>query len=204
MRSVNSGPPEERTAEARIKHAALELFGELGPDKASIRLIAQRAGVSAPLVIHHFDSKAGLLTAVDDYLLGQVSLLLNEFAEQTNSEQAAPVIAAIAEQPELIQYMARALTSNNEAGSALFDQMLDITLEVFESMQKAGTMRPAEDPTATALLLIASDLGMMLLRGHLERVLGTDPYSSEGLTRMTNANLEMMTDPLITYPTEGP
>ncbi|MBD3751906.1 MAG: TetR family transcriptional regulator, partial [Micrococcales bacterium] len=44
----------------RIRDAAIAAFAERGFDAASLRDIAQRAGVSAALIVHHFGSKDGL------------------------------------------------------------------------------------------------------------------------------------------------
>ena len=47
-----------------IALAAIELFGSLGYDNTSIRIIAEKAGVDAKLVSHYFGSKASLFAAV--------------------------------------------------------------------------------------------------------------------------------------------
>jgi TetR/AcrR family transcriptional regulator, regulator of cefoperazone and chloramphenicol sensitivity len=50
---------DDLTAAARIRDAAIEQFGEHGFG-TGLRAIAEAAGVSAALVIHHFGSKQGL------------------------------------------------------------------------------------------------------------------------------------------------
>ena len=55
--------PEDLTARARIRDAALLHFGEQGFDRATIREIARTAGVSSGLVRHHFGSKQALREA---------------------------------------------------------------------------------------------------------------------------------------------
>ena len=60
------------TADARIRDAAIEQFGQHGFD-VGLRAIAKAAGVSAALVIHHFGSKEGLRTACDDYIAEEIS-----------------------------------------------------------------------------------------------------------------------------------
>ena len=57
----------DMTAVARIRDAAIELFGSRGFD-VGVRAIAEAAGVSPGLVIHHFGSKDGLRKACDDYI----------------------------------------------------------------------------------------------------------------------------------------
>ncbi|MDN5559804.1 MAG: TetR/AcrR family transcriptional regulator, partial [Ruaniaceae bacterium] len=44
------------TAAARIRDAAIDVFGRRGFEAASIREIAREAGVSPALVMHHYGS----------------------------------------------------------------------------------------------------------------------------------------------------
>lgn len=59
---VSREKQKEETAEA-IRRAALVEFGQKGFEDAKIRSIADRSGVSAGTVIHHFGSKRELLYA---------------------------------------------------------------------------------------------------------------------------------------------
>src|SRR5829696_8252307 len=61
--------PDDLTARARIREAALELFAEDGVAGTSLRSVAAKAAVSPSLVVHHFGTKAGLREAVDDAVL---------------------------------------------------------------------------------------------------------------------------------------
>lgn len=54
----------ESDAQDRIVSAAVDEFGELGYDGATMRGIAARAGVDAALVHHYFGTKADLFTQV--------------------------------------------------------------------------------------------------------------------------------------------
>ena len=47
-----------------ILEAGAALIARAGPEGASVRAIAEQAGVSAPALQHHFPSKAGLLTGI--------------------------------------------------------------------------------------------------------------------------------------------
>lgn len=49
-----------------IISAALEVFGEAGYDRASMRAVAKAAGVTTPVLYDHFESKAALYAAVVD------------------------------------------------------------------------------------------------------------------------------------------
>lgn len=65
---LNIRSVDDLTAAARIRDAAIKLWGEQGLN-TSVRAIAEAAGVSPALVIHHYGSKDGLRQAVDEYLL---------------------------------------------------------------------------------------------------------------------------------------
>src|SRR5690606_12725808 len=60
---------EERTTKARIRDAAITEFSEKGFNGASIRGIAERAGVSPGLVQHHFGTKQELREACDQHVM---------------------------------------------------------------------------------------------------------------------------------------
>ncbi|MFC7644136.1 helix-turn-helix domain-containing protein [Streptosporangium lutulentum] len=70
---TTAGPdPEDLTARARIRDAAMLHFGEHGFERATIREIAATAGVSSGLVRHHFGSKQELREACDAHLVKMV------------------------------------------------------------------------------------------------------------------------------------
>ncbi|HIY65189.1 MAG TPA: TetR/AcrR family transcriptional regulator, partial [Candidatus Agrococcus pullicola] len=67
---MRSAPdPSDLTTRARIRNAAVEQFGTHGLDRASVRMIAEAAGVSAALVVHYFGDKKGLRRACDEYVI---------------------------------------------------------------------------------------------------------------------------------------
>ncbi|WP_459968651.1 TetR/AcrR family transcriptional regulator [Mycobacterium sp. MUNTM1] len=61
------------TRKARIRATAMRLIARDGPQSLTIRETARTAGVSPALVIHHFGSKEGLMRAVSDWLLGELT-----------------------------------------------------------------------------------------------------------------------------------
>ena len=182
---------------------ALELFGREGPDRVSIRAVAERAEVSPALVMHHFGSKEGLIAAVDDYFIERVTQYLEDFTAKADPEEAKSVLVSMADEPALIAYLGRALAAGEPAGAELFDRLFGLTLEIIESMVEAGLARPVEDRQALATLLLISDLGMIVLRHHVARTLGDDPYGPEGLARLAAVDLDLKTHPLLTYPNGG-
>ena len=67
------GDTAERTKQALLK-SARQVFAEYGYHGATIAEITRRAGVSTPVLYHHFGSKAGLFSAV----MAEVTQLLAE------------------------------------------------------------------------------------------------------------------------------
>lgn len=188
------------TTEARIRNAALDLFGRLGSEAVSVRAIAEHAGVSAALVMHHFGSKAGLIDAVDDHLIERVAHYLEDFAATTDTEEATSVIVAMVREPVVFNYMARALTEEGAAGAKLFDRLHRLSVETVDALIDAGLCRAVDDREGLATLLIVADLGMMVMRHHVARVLGVDPYGPDGMARLVALDVEIKTNPLITFP----
>ena len=67
------GDTAERTKQALLR-SARQVFAEYGYHGATIAEITRRAGVSTPVLYHHFGSKAGLFSAV----MAEVTQLLAE------------------------------------------------------------------------------------------------------------------------------
>ena len=83
MRSAS----DDRTAIARIRDAAIEQWGEQGFN-VGLRSIAEAAGVSAALVIHHFGSKEGLRKTCDDYIAEEIREAKSESVRTTDPAAA--------------------------------------------------------------------------------------------------------------------
>ena len=82
---------EERSSVERIRNAALKSSATYGTSTTSLRAVAAAAGVSVGLVQHHFGTKAGLVKAVDDHVLGLViAAIAPPLAEPPADSIAAP------------------------------------------------------------------------------------------------------------------
>lgn len=168
-----SSNPADLLPQARIRLAALELFGQQGFDKTTIRQIATRAGVSPGLVIHHYGSKNQLRSAVDDWLI--------EFmASEKAMTLASPMMPAmgsylesIPEVDAMLAYIYRTLREGGPATDQVFDRMCDLTAEIIEMTQAQGIpVDLGADPKAMITLLVASSLGLVMLSDQLARNLG--------------------------------
>src|ERR1700736_6287320 len=154
--------PDDRTAVARIRDAAIEQWGEHGFN-VGLRSIAEAAGVSAALVIHHFGSKDGLRKACDDYIAEEIrtgksaSLQTKDpadwFAQMAEIESYAPMMA----------YLVRSMQSGSDLAKAFWQRMIDNAEEYMDEGVRAGTLKPSRDPKARAKYLAMSGGGGFLL-----------------------------------------
>ncbi|OBF84356.1 TetR family transcriptional regulator [Mycobacterium sp. 852002-51163_SCH5372311] len=150
------------TATARIRDAAIEQWGQHGFD-VGLRAIAEAAGVSAALVIHHFGSKDGLRRACDEFVAEEIR---TEKSEAIRSNDPATWFAAMAEIESfapVMAYLVRSMQSGGELAMMLWHRMIDNTGEYMEEGVRAGTVKPSRDPQARAKYLALSGGGAFLL-----------------------------------------
>ena len=150
------------TAAARIRDAAIEQFGEHGFG-VGLRAIAEAAGVSAALVIHHFSSKEGLRNACDDYIAEKIR---NAKSEAMRSHDPATWFAQMAEiesYAPLMAYLVRSMQSGGDLAKTLWRRMIDNAEEYLDEGVRAGTLKPSRDPKARARYLAITGGGTFLL-----------------------------------------
>src|ERR1700739_2418902 len=114
MRSV-----DDLTAAARIRDAAIEQFAEHGFG-VGLRSIAEAAGVSAALVIHHFGSKDGLRKACDDYVAEEIR---NDKSEAMRAKEPGTWFAQLAEiesYAPMMAYLVRSMQSGGDRAKMLW------------------------------------------------------------------------------------
>lgn len=150
------------TATARIRDAAIEQFGQHGFG-IGLRAIAEAAGVSAALVIHHFGSKDGLRKACDEYV---AEVIRSEKSATIGSNDPATWLGAMAEiesYAPLMAYLVRSMQSGGELATMLWQKMIDNTEAYLQEGVQAGTVKPSRDPHARARYLSITGGGAFLL-----------------------------------------
>lgn len=194
-----SSDPGDLLPQARIRRAALELFGEQGFHHTTIRQIAGLAGVSPPLVIHHFGSKHQLRQAVDDWIM---AFLLSEKGTLLTGSVMPRASSYLTEHPEarlIMQYLITAMREDGTIARQVFDQVCHTTAQVIELGAEQGTIREPADPDATVAVLVAYSLGASMLGGHLARRLGGESLLDAGpMRRYALAAMELFTYGLFT------
>jgi AcrR family transcriptional regulator len=123
-RSLNGDHREEILRAARLEFAAHGFAG------ATTVAIAERAGVTQPLIHHHFGSKAKLWTAMLAELFGALRDVLDRANDEGGSERARierlvrTVIEFSAERPEL----SRLIRLESASAQAPFDLLYRVHL----------------------------------------------------------------------------
>jgi AcrR family transcriptional regulator len=191
-----TGPdPEDLTARARIRDAALRHFGEHGFDRATIRGIAETAGVSSGLVRHHFGSKEALRDACDAYLAKALNSINDQVRADSAPDDVNYVAVAGAAFGPYQRYLARALTEGRAA--PLFDKLVELGAQW---LVDADTKRP--DPPdvsreARATVSAAMSLSIAVLHEHVSRGLGVDVFTPEGEDALARVLLDIYSHPIL-------
>ncbi|GAA0966214.1 TetR/AcrR family transcriptional regulator [Acrocarpospora macrocephala] len=177
------------TAKARIRDAAMQLFGEVGYERATTRAIAERAGVTSGLIRHHYGSKEKLIAACDERIIELIRQL------EAQAETGIGVLSPLESIGPYRQYLTRALFEGRAA--AVFDHMAATTQNWFTLADQA---RP--DPTdvparARATLHTAFALAVGMLGPHVSRGLETDITTPEGEHLLLQTLLDLYSHSLI-------
>lgn len=188
--------PEDFTARARIRDAALRLFGDEGFDRATIRGIADTAGVSSGLVRHHFGSKQALRDECDAYLARVIGRLNDEVRADRSAEGVNYVGVSWSMVGPYRNYMVRALTEGRAA--PLFDALVDGGAEWLVEADARRPDPPAVSREARATVGAAMSLAVSLLYEHVSRRLGVDVDSPEGQDLLARVLLDIYSHPVIT------
>ena len=183
---------EDLTARARIRISALKHFAEDGYERATIRGIAQTAGVSPGLLRHHYGSKEALREACDSYVL--------EILRRINSRLLHDPSDSAATRHELKpfqRYLARALADGSTTGGAIFDEMVTMTEQWLARADDDRSDPPAVDRRIRAAVVTAMAAGIPLLHEHVSRELGTDMFAPDGDRMVARALLDIYSHSVI-------
>ncbi|HET9875014.1 MAG TPA: TetR family transcriptional regulator [Mycobacterium sp.] len=150
------------TASAKIRDAAIDQFGQHGFG-VGVRAIAEAAGVSAGLVIHHFGSKNGLRKACDEYVAEEIRQDKSEAIRSSDPATWFAQMAEIESYAPMMAYLVRSMQSGGQLAKTLWRRMIDNTEEYLDEGVRAGTVKPSRDPGARAKYLAITGGGGFLL-----------------------------------------
>lgn len=171
--------PEDLTARARIRDAALTQFAERGVKGATIKSIAEQAGVSPGLVQHHFGSKEKLREACDAAVIEVFRRRTTQGAltgEITKPEFMADLFAA---SPLLMRYLARTAVDGGSGAAAVLDE-LSAGAEEFLTHTWPERFPPQSSRARdAAAVMCAMHTGVIVLRDHLARQMDSSLEGAE-------------------------
>jgi AcrR family transcriptional regulator len=156
-------PPLERDGRERIIAVAIRSFAERGYEGTTTAGVARAAGVTQPLVHHHFGSKEGLWRAAMDDLFAGVGSV---DASPAHTSPPARLLAAaerfvrfVAAHPEVTRVIAREGATPNPRLTYLVDRYLRVPfrelVDAVRAGQRAGLIAPE----------IRADLFLFLMLG---------------------------------------
>ena len=184
---MNKSKPSDLTTRARIRNAALKLFGEYGIRATSIRKIAKAAGVSAGLVQHHFRTKRALENEVAGYVKAKMAELAQVEPEPGKARGTltlgAALVEFIRENPEVVAYVRRVILEDSPAGRSLLGSMLTLSRSLNEQLRRHSLLRDDLDAEWTIFNTMILVLGPLLFEHAVDRHLGVPLRSNEGLAR---------------------
>ena len=171
----NSRAEQRRRTEARILHAATQVFFAAGYERATIRAVASAAGVDGGLVMHYFGSKQELFRRVIDAApVPEVSGAPGQAAEQL----LATLADRLASEPTASLTLLRSMLTNPEAASAVSAGAARYAAQIAQAI-------PAGDASLRAAVISAIILGVMVSR-HLiksDELASADPAQIISLLR---------------------
>ncbi|RRD46620.1 TetR/AcrR family transcriptional regulator [Tessaracoccus sp. OH4464_COT-324] len=161
----------ERTTRARLRDAAIELVAE--GHQPSARTVAERAGVSAGLVRHHFGSMSKLQAECDAHI---ARLIRQMKQEAIRLGQRLDVLQAIlaADRTRALPYLAHRLGADSPEIDVLVDQLASDAEGYLREAVELGELQPIADLHHVAKLATLHALGEVALHRHLARMFHVD------------------------------
>lgn len=200
MCSVRVEPAAESdlTARARIRDAALLLFGENGYAATGMRAIANQAGVSPALVVHHFGSKEGLRRSCDDHVASVIRTSKYQAMSSSPPDPLQLLRSADQAQP-LLRYVARMLVDGSSGVADLVDTMISDAVEYMAAGVESGILKASDFPYERVVLLCMWQLGAVAMHQHVKRLLDLDLLGDPGaIVRWSRPAVELFTRGLFT------
>jgi TetR/AcrR family transcriptional regulator, regulator of cefoperazone and chloramphenicol sensitivity len=159
---------DDLTAKARIRNAALELYGAKGETSTTMREVAHAAGTTHGLIVHHFGSKDGLRRAVQQYVVDRIRQAINAVPltgtpGEIGRARAASTARLWAGNPVLARYLRRALLDPTATATELLTLFIELTRESVHDLRAAGVITGNEPEENLILRIIMRELGPQVL-----------------------------------------
>jgi TetR/AcrR family transcriptional regulator len=183
--SVSQATEQAPATRERILDAAEDLFARVGYSGASVKMIAERVGVTGAMIHYYFQSKENLYRAVVDRIVRE----LEGMAAEITATRKPPVerleiylrwfFDYIAQHPNFSRLSVMGLGgSEADPLHAIFTQrvrpLYEMGVAFFETAIAAGLFRSVDVPTLL-VTIYASVFARFADREFIEMITGADP-----------------------------
>jgi TetR/AcrR family transcriptional regulator len=176
-------PPPDADGRERILAVALRSFAERGYEGTTTAGVAREAGVTQPLVHHHFGSKEGLWRAAMHGLFSELQLFtaLDRSLPPTRAllKVVEGFVRLSAARPELTRIIAREGATRGPRLTYLIDTYLGPQLRqvvaTLSAEQAAGAIDPAVRPELLLFFVTGAAAHLFDVAGLAREALGIDP-----------------------------
>ena len=157
---MDKARPDDRTARARIRDAVVLCFARDG-FSTPLRVIAQEAGVSVPLITHHYHTKDALREVCDEWILERflelklMAIHQPDSVKNTLSDSRSASILTV--------YMVRSFLDATNSVRPFFDKYLEQVRRVVDTASQAGMVTPSSDEEERLRIIATQNLGSLLV-----------------------------------------
>lgn len=168
---------DDLTAKARIRNGALALYADYGEDATSMRAIAESAGVTVGLVVHHFRTKDGLRDAIEQWIVD----LFSDAIDQVPVDGMAAVVGAgrdeavasmLADNPSVIGYLRRAVLDSTGHRGHVLEMLTKLAAEQVSALREAGIAATRQSDSGQIIGIMVRQLGRLFLQPMVDTMWG--------------------------------
>lgn len=186
----------------RILREATRQFAARGVAGTSIQAVAEAVGVTAPTLVYHFGSKAGLRTAVLESVVhhwkDQLPRLLA--AAASGGPRVEGLLGALFDffrsDPDLARLLVRETLDRPDELHALLRTHLQpwtrLLTEAVRVGQAQGVVQPGVDPEAYVVLMVSTAIALVAMGPHAGALVAPEPSldaQEAELVRIARASL---------------
>ncbi|MEN4473986.1 TetR/AcrR family transcriptional regulator [Mycolicibacterium cosmeticum] len=181
-------PVVPATKPEQIRDAAMKCFADGGFAGTSLQTIADAADVSIGLIQHYFVTKRQLIESIDRHVLSVFGDALGVSPGATDvavgaSEAGSRFAELMHHNPEIMDYVGRALVEGGEVGKVIFDGLHAISEQQGVTFAAQGLTPDDLDSVWAAMLPLILRAGTIMLRPHIERHLQGSLYDWDATSR---------------------
>lgn len=202
-KSAATKSERQEDGRARILAAALEVFSTSGFEGASLRRIADQAGVMHQLVVYHFKTKDALWRAVITAILGDNAGRFAVWREQIRAESPAQALRTMVR--EFVAFAARRpefhriATFEGRADNARIHWLIEtymrpyfeVSTGLIRDAQAAGAARPG-DPGQLHYAVIGLATQSFVFAHEYRTVTGLDPFDPGEIEKTVNLACDVL------------